>query len=663
MADASAPTPSSGASADAGSFDTRLLRHVREGIILVRAGDGAIVFANPHFERMFGYEPQELIGRSVALLNAANGTDPRRVADDIAAALRRDGRWEGELRNRRKDGTDFWCHASVSAFDHPELGTVWVAIHRDVSERKRLEEELLHTKSFLDSIIENIPDMVFVKDAKELKFVLFNRAGAEFVGRERADLIGKGDHDFFPRPQADFFTAIDRAALRGAGPLEIPEEPIATAGRGVRIIRTKKIPILDEKGDPAYVLGISEDVTERHHAERLRRRHEREMIAVNSILRALETHVDVRAAFPKVCAGLRALAQCTSASLALFDEHRERMRLIAVDAPWAAGVGGDVYLRVAEYPGSAELLAGRSHEARDLAALADLPLVRLSCAIGFRSTLSLPLYTGEDVIGILTLLWDVVDGPAAVDSQVLRQVTGALAIALERRRLYEQVRAGREELAALSRRLLVVQESERRHLARELHDEIGQYLTGISLLLNQLEHRSSADFRTSRDELDRLVTDLIDRVRELSLDLRPAMLDDLGLLPALRSLFRRFSRQTGIAVEIAQVGLERRFSPDVETAVYRIVQEALTNVARHAQVQTVAVGVTVVDDRLRVVVADQGRGFDADAELAAARTSGLSGMRERTTLLGGRFRIEARPGGGTCVRAEFESGAAAAPGG
>jgi len=144
-------------------------------------------------------------------------------------------------------------------------------------ERIRAEGELQQTNVLLNSIIENIPSMIFLKDARELRFVRFNRAGEKLLGYSKAELLGKNDHDFFPKEQADFFTQKDREALRGPGVVEIPEERLQTKDKGERVLRTWKVPILNATGQPEFLLGISEDVTEKQQAEEEHRRLEDEL--------------------------------------------------------------------------------------------------------------------------------------------------------------------------------------------------------------------------------------------------------------------------------------------------------------------------------------------------------------------------------------------------
>jgi signal transduction histidine kinase len=209
-------------------------------------------------------------------------------------------------------------------------------------------------------------------------------------------------------------------------------------------------------------------------------------------------------------------------------------------------------------------------------------------------------------------------------------------------------------LRGLSHRLVQVQEEERRAIARELHDEIGQLLTGLTLTLEMLERLPAEQVQAQIHQAYTLVDDVMQRVREMSLQLRPAMLDDLGLLPTLLWHCERYTRQTGIQVVFRHSGIEqRRFAADIEIAVYRIVQEALTNVARYADVPEVQVRLWARHDLLGVHIEDEGCGFEPAIALGQHQSSGLSGMRERTLLLGGTFTIESQPGQGCILAVEF----------
>jgi signal transduction histidine kinase len=227
----------------------------------------------------------------------------------------------------------------------------------------------------------------------------------------------------------------------------------------------------------------------------------------------------------------------------------------------------------------------------------------------------------------------------------------------ERRRAEDAARDYAERLKILSRRLMEVQEVERRNIARELHDEISQVLTGLKLSLEMCARLPADDVGASLRQANMLVNELMARARKLSLDLRPGMLDDLGLLPTLLWHIEHYTAQTRVRVAFKSSGLEgRRFTPEVETAAYRIVQEALTNVARHARASEATVRVWTDHHRLIIQVEDHGRGFDPEAVLAAGDTSGLAGMRERTVLLDGQLTIESRAGIGTHLMAELNIG-------
>jgi signal transduction histidine kinase len=255
------------------------------------------------------------------------------------------------------------------------------------------------------------------------------------------------------------------------------------------------------------------------------------------------------------------------------------------------------------------------------------------------------------VLGWLTLMGErtwLYNGKFGLSLMVITSIIVFVVMISLTYRSIDRMDAQRMRLAAI-----LLEEAERRHIARELHDEVGQSLTALKFQLEAVGRGSAEDGAARVRDARGLVDELMARVSNLSLDLRPAMLDDLGLLPALVWLFERYTTQTGISVDFQRAGLGERFAAEVETAAFRVVQEALTNVARHAGVTQVTVRAWVNDGTVGVQVADGGKGFAPDEEMQRADSGGLIGMRERALALGGTLTIDSRPGQGVQVTAEF----------
>jgi PAS domain S-box-containing protein len=232
--------------------------------MLCTAGfDGYFKRLNPAWERTLGWTLEEL--RSRPFIEFVHADD--RVQTEAEAAKLTSVGYETinfENTYRCKDGSYrplLWSATAV-----PDEGLIY-AIARDSSETKRAHDELRSSEQFLDSVLENIPNMVFVKDAAELRFVRFNHAGEELIGLSREELIGKSDYDLFPEQEAASFVHKDREVLACDEVVDIPEEPIDTMGKGRRTLHTRKIAIRDQRGEPRYLLGISDDITDRQLAE------------------------------------------------------------------------------------------------------------------------------------------------------------------------------------------------------------------------------------------------------------------------------------------------------------------------------------------------------------------------------------------------------------
>lgn len=248
--------------------------------ILCTEANGSILDANDYFLKMLGYTREDLEKRN---LNWIKLTAPEYLEKSMAAARSLVSRKKIETFEKEylhKDGSKVAALVSSTYFRN---GTM-ITLVLDISNRKKMEKELAEAKAdlekkvdertrelrrsqqFFEAVFENLPSMVFVKEAKNLRFIRFNRAGEDLIGVPRQEMIGKNDYDYFPKEQADFFVSKDRQVLKEGKVLDIPEEEIRTA-HGLRYLHTKKIPIFDQDGKPEYLLGFSEDIGEKKQAE------------------------------------------------------------------------------------------------------------------------------------------------------------------------------------------------------------------------------------------------------------------------------------------------------------------------------------------------------------------------------------------------------------
>jgi signal transduction histidine kinase len=224
----------------------------------------------------------------------------------------------------------------------------------------------------------------------------------------------------------------------------------------------------------------------------------------------------------------------------------------------------------------------------------------------------------------------------------------------ERGHVSKSLEIKNRQLQELSTNLIEIQEQERRFLAAELHDEFGELLTGLKLMVEMAATQNGDEQHKTLEQVQQIISELSLRVRKLSMNLRPAMLDDFGLFAALEWLFERFSATTNVQVKHnIDFGDHRRFPKQIETAAFRIVQESLTNSAKYANSKSVNLDIKV-SNKLKLTITDRGVGFDTqELKTMSYKTSGISCMRERVELLGGEFSIISKPGSGTVVKAIF----------
>jgi signal transduction histidine kinase len=367
----------------------------------------------------------------------------------------------------------------------------------------------------------------------------------------------------------------------------------------------------------------------------------RQLESLNEVGNALATETDLDRLLDLVARRLRELLDARLVTV-LLPSGNDELRFAAVAGDGGERLRGEAITRSTSKSGR---VVERGQSERVDSVLDDPDVDHEATRlIGARTGLWVPLLVRGRAIGVLAVHDKLGPDVRFTDTDVRLAETfaarAALAVDLSERIASDSLR-----------RVVEAQELERRRLARELHDETGQALTSILLGLKALEERTDdPDSRAATEELRELVVSTLQDVRRLAVELRPSALDDFGLVAALERLAASFAEQTGIAVDFQTALADERLPEEVETALYRIVQESLTNVVKHARARRVSILLARKNGAVKAVVEDDGEGFDPGEKTDDG--FGLVGMRERLALLGGRLEVESAREAGTTIAAE-----------
>ncbi len=500
------------------------------------------------------------------------------------------------------------------------VATLWITnritkpLNEEIAKRKCIEESLLATNAQLDALINTIPDIIHFKD-KDRRLILVNRAYEEFMGLARESLTGKRSEEFFPPSFAETVRQSDDEVVRLNSLCRCEQK--MTTQEGVTYFDTIKAPVFDSARNLIGILGISRDITDRKQVENSLRESEEKYRTLAESSKDIIARINSKGEYLYINPAI---------SLYLPESHEE---LIGKTCQ-LFGISEDKSCCHNVY-GRKVFETGQPQEF-------EFELESPSGKYFFNWRL-FPEYDGSGKVGTVVV--------------VARDITNRKAMENRLRAEILHRKETEQKLHMLTSRMISSREEERIILARDIHDDLGQILTGLKIDVSLLIAQMTAS-RHDSSAIDKLlsISSSIDAafgsIRRIVTNLRPMELDKLGLLQAIRSYLENFQQRSGISCELCSNTNNIKLDSNSEIALFRIFQESLTNVMRHSNASKIFVIIEEDNICLRLSVRDNGDGI-SDSELSETGSFGIMGMKERALMIGADISIKGEKGVGTQV--------------
>jgi PAS domain S-box-containing protein len=527
-----------------------------------------------------------------------------------------------------------------------------VAAIEDITERRRAAEELQRSEHVLRLFVEHSPAAIAMFDCDMNYIVASHRYRIDYDLGEM-DLTGRSHYEIFPE-MPDRWKEIHRRCLAGATE-RAEEDPFPRTSGKLDWVKWEIRPWYERTGEIGGIILFSEVITERKLAEGDTQRRLKEMEALYEASLSFTHLQEIRVVGEHVLQHLEQMLKYERGAIALRDDTSGELRLLAHAR---MGLAGDEHKAEIERvrglftlpKGITRWVAEHGEPVLTGDVKSDPRYVEADPLI--QSELAVPLQTAGRIIGALNVESREANAFSEHDKRLLMTVANVAAVAIQNARLLQSERDAQEQFRALTARLQEVREEERAHIAREIHDELGQALTGLKMDLSWCSGKMAAEqspLLEKTHSMIGLVDETIRTIRRIATELRPGILDDLGLIAAIEWQAGEFQNRSGITCSLT-TKLEHLLLDDARTtALFRIFQESLTNVARHSEATHVDVRLTKNDGFLTLEITDDGKGI-SQGDVLEKKSLGLLGMKERAAILGGELTITGAENKGTTVR-------------